>query len=334
MSMSIANLAQQNYINALLTSQRNQLNTLQDQISSGEKGSLYSDLGGSATVTSISLNDALSQLTVYGNNISLVQGRTGVMDTALNTITSTAQSVSNNLLTATQSDTTDPGMANFNVQAQNALAQIQGYLNTAYNGQQVFAGTDLNTPPVASLTTLNNNVNAQLANLYSGASTGAQVMTGVTGVTGTNAGYSATVGGAGNLTAQIDTNQTVDYTVKADDPAIQQVMQGLSVIANLKFDPAHPTDFWTVFNGAKALIDQGTTGVTNLDGKVGLAQNELTQATNVQQSTQSTLQTQLGNTDDVDVAAATTQLQLLQTQLQASYKVVSMVNQLSLVNYL
>jgi flagellar hook-associated protein 3 FlgL len=330
---SVSNLGQLNYINSLLLSQRNQLNQLQDQISSGEKTSLYSGLGGADTVTSISLHDTLSKIDVFSSNISLLQGRTSVMASSLTSITSTAQSVTSDLQAVAQ-QTTDPGMANFNVEAQSALNQVQSYLNSSYNGQYVFAGTDWNNQPVNNIPALNTSVSAQLANLYSGAATGTTVLANVQGLSGTALGYSATVGGSGNVTAQIDTNQTVDYTVKADDPAIQQLMQGLGIIANLKYDPNHSSDFWTVYNGAVQMIKQGGTGATTLDGKVGTVQQELTNTDTTHQNTQTTLQTQLGNVENVDVAQATTQLQLLQTQLQASYKVISEVSQLSLVSYL
>ena len=333
MGMNVSDLAQLTYMNTILSSQRNEMNTLEDQISSGEKASTYAGLGGADTITTISLQSSLSQINAYSSNISLLQGRTSVMDNALTSITTTSQQVVADLQGVTQSDT-DPGMANFNVEAQNALNQIQSALNSQYNGVQVFAGTDSATPPVASVATLNTNVTAVLANLYNGTQNGATVLTNVQAITGTNAGYSASVGSAGPVTAQIDTNQTINYTVMANDPSLQQVMQGLSIIANLQYDPNHPSDFWTVYNGAINMIKQGSTGVTSLDSKVGLVQDQLNTADTTHQATQTTLQTQLGSVDDVDVAQATTQLTLLQTQLQASYRVVSMVNQLSLVNFL
>jgi len=333
MTLSVSDLGQMNYVNTMLRSQRQQLNQLQDQISSGEKATLYSDLGGAASVTSISLHTALSQIDSYATNISLVRGRVSVMDNVLKNVTSVSQQVSADLMIPTQSNT-DPGMANFNVEAQNALNQIQAALNSQYSGQTVFAGTDVNNKPVASIATLNTNVSTVLSSLYSGALTGATVLTTVGAITGTALGYSATLASAGNVTAQIDTNQTVNYTVRADDPSLQSVMRGLGIIANLKYDPAHPSEFWTVYNGARQMIDQGTTGVTNLDAQVGLVQNQLETADSTHQTTQTTLQTQLGDVENIDVAKATTQLQSLQTQLQASYKVVSMVNQLSLINYL
>lgn len=333
MTISVSNLGQMDYINTLLKSQRSQLNTLQDQISSGQKATTYSDLGGAATVTSISLHNALSQIDTFSTNVSLVRGRTSVMDNALRNIVSATQQVSADLTIPTQSNV-DPGMVNFNVEAQSALDQIQGSLNAQYGGQYVFSGTDVTNPPVASIPTLNTNVNTVLANLYSGAMSGATVLTNVAAITGVGAGYSATLASAGNVTAQIDTNQTVNYTVKASDPSLQQIMQGLSIIAKLQYDPNHPTQFWAVYNGAKQMIDQGTTGVTILNGQIGLVQSALKTADTTHQTTQTTLQTQLGDVENVDVAQATTQLQMLQTQLQASYKVISMVSSLSLINFL
>lgn len=333
MGMNVSDAAQLNYMNTLLSSQRNQMNVYEDQISSGQKSTSYAGLGGAGTVSSISLQSALSQITAYSSNISLIQGRTSVMDNVLTAITKTTQQVSSDLTVVTQSNA-DPGMNNFNVEAQNALNQIQAALNSQYNGIHVFAGTDSANVPVASVSTLNTNVSAVLANLYSGAQNGATVLTNVQAISGTAAGYSATVASAGHVTAQIDTSQTVDYTVMANDPSLQQIMQGLSIIANLQYDPNHPSDFWTVYNGAKQMIDQGTKGAITLNGQVGLIQAQLSTADTNQQASQTTLQTQLGGVQDVDVAQATSQLQLLQTQLQASYKVVSMINQMSLINFL
>ena len=333
MGISISDLGQLNYINTLLKSQRDDLNTLQDQISSGQKASLYSDLGGAASVTSISLRSALSQIDAFSTNVSLVRGRTSVMTDALTSMTTMGQQISADLSSVTQANI-DPGMNNFNVEAQNMLNNLQSALNSQYDGSYVFAGTDITNAPDASVATLNTNVSGVLSNLYSGLQNGPTILTNVSAINGVSAGYSATLAGAGNVTAQIDTNQTVDYTVKANDPSILQLMQGLSIIANLQYDPNHPTDFWTVYNGAKQMIDQGTKGVTNLDSKVGLVQSELNTADTTHQATQTTLQTQLGDVEDVDVAKATTQLTMLQTQLQASYKVVSTVNSLSLINYL
>lgn len=333
MSFGISDIGQLNFINSLLSSQRKQLNDIQDQISSGQKGHVYGDLGGAGSVSSITLHNSLSQLDMFSTNVSLVRGRTSVMASALDSITSAAQGVSSQLLTATQS-ATDPGMANFRVAARGALDQILSYLNGQYAGEQVFAGTDVNTRPIASAAALDASINAQLANLYSGASTGATVMTNINALSGAAAGYSATLAASGGMTAQIDTRQFVDYTVKADDPAIQSLVKGLGVIANLQYDPAHPNEFWTVFNSAKQMIDQGTDGVVNLHAKVGLVQNQLDQVDQMHNATNTILQTQLGDIENVDVAQAASQLQLLQTQLQASYKVSSIVSQLSLVNYL
>src|SRR5690348_2378371 len=107
MTISVSDIGQLNYINTLLKSQRDQLNTLQDQISSGAKAVLYGDLGGAQTVRSISLHTALSQIDAYSNNVSVVRGKASVMDNALVNITSITQQMSADMMVPTQSNT-DP----------------------------------------------------------------------------------------------------------------------------------------------------------------------------------------------------------------------------------
>jgi len=67
---------------------------------------------------------------------------------------------------------------------------------------------------------------------------------------------------------------------------------------------------------------------------LGNTQTSLTTSQTTMSDTATALTTQLGNVQDVDVAAAMSSLSLVQTQLQGSYQVIAAMSGLSLAKYL
>lgn len=90
----------------------------------------------------------------------------------------------------------------------------------------------------------------------------------------------------------------------------------------------------TVITTATSLVQQGITGLTNMQTDLGVTQDAMTQA-NTQMSVQmSILTTQIDNLEQVNTYQASTQLTNLQTQIETSYSLTSQLQKLSLVNYL
>ena len=69
-------------------------------------------------------------------------------------------------------------------------------------------------------------------------------------------------------------------------------------------------------------------------GQLGNAQNQLQTRRDQSVQTVITLNTQLSNAEDVDLAATLTRVASLQTALQASYQIIAKFKELSLANYL
>jgi flagellin-like hook-associated protein FlgL len=155
-----------------------------------------------------------------------------------------------------------------------------------------------------------------------------------TGMTESDLGYSSALAPAGNVSVRSDTNVDTDYTVKADNQAFQNVQKGLAIIANLKYNSSDSTGFYQIYNAAINLIQSGSSAVTQLQGQLGVASKSLTNTQTSLAASQTTLTSMISNVDDANVAQATTSLQNLDTQLQASYSIIAEVSQLSLVNYL
>ena len=67
---------------------------------------------------------------------------------------------------------------------------------------------------------------------------------------------------------------------------------------------------------------------------LGNVQSSLTATQDQLAATQTALTRQVSTAEDVDMAATLSQLSLLQTQMQASYQLISAMRGLSLINFL
>jgi flagellar hook-associated protein 3 FlgL len=199
-------------------------------------------------------------------------------------------------------------------EAQQLLTQIGGYLNTQDGTRYVFAGNQTSTPPFDQ----------------SGIPNPGDVTTNVGGAP--PAGYYA--GDAGVAQATIDTNVVVKYGITADNPAFEQIIRVLNYYANNgPLDQTNPTDVANVNQSAQVLTN-AISSLEQLEGQVGLQQAQLNNTQTALNSSISLASTNISNITQVDPATAITQLNTLQTQLQASYQTVSMLQQLTLANYL
>ncbi|HYC13103.1 MAG TPA: hypothetical protein VEC75_02580, partial [Stellaceae bacterium] len=144
---------------------------------------------------------------------------------------------------------------------------------------------------------------------------------------------------AGNstvATARVDDNMTMSYGITANNPAIEGIVRTLNFLANLppgSPDPSNATDVANI-NQAATLMSQGIQGLQGLQGTLAMQSSTLQQVQQNQQDFMNLAQTSITNLETVDPATAITQLNQVETSLQASYAAISGIQQLSLVNYL
>jgi len=179
-------------------------------------------------------------------------------------------------------------------QAGQALAQLVSVLNTTYGGDYVFAGADTANPPVTAGATLSSSFGTPVT-----------VHTGPTS--------SVTLGSSPNLISG----------------AINNIVKQLAIMAS-STSPASPAAMQTA---AATLTSAGTT-LAQESGQIGLAQTAMTASTALYNSMQTVLTSQLSGLVNVDMATAISHLQTVNTQLQASYKVLGEVSSLNLASFL
>jgi flagellar hook-associated protein 3 FlgL len=302
-----------------------QLQQVTQEISSGEKANTFGQLGTQADL-SLALHAQDDLINGYQGAISDVQVRTDSMDSSIMSQMSTV--AQGQAPTATQ-------IAQLQTAATQALQTIQQQLNSNVDGKYIFGGALNNTPPIADTTAINTNVTAQLANYTNGTANAATIISNLNSLTAAQQGYDPNLASAPNATVRADDNTNVDYTVKADETQYQQILTGLSEIANLPaYQSSNSSDYWSLFNDAQSRLSSGDATNNTRQGQLGVARNQLASLSTSHGTTQTTLETNLSSIEGADVASASTQLQNLTTQLQATYSVISRVSTLSLLNYL
>ena len=333
------------------------IDTVTEQISTGLVSTTYAGLGASA-IASLDLRPQIAQQTALTNGLNAATGQMDVTQNALSLIGSIATGLQTQLATMDCSNAAD--VAGVAGQARTALQQVASLLDTQDGDAYVFSGIDSANPPipdpgdiinssfygsiasaVSSLTTNGASAteSATVATASSNSSTvspfsaflsqppGAlshSLQTVRTGATG-----SATFGvlATANLTtSSTDSMSTGSY--------MRDLLRTLATAGAMSGSQAGTPELTQLASDTASQLGSATTAMTQDQGLLGEQQDALTATGTGLTAAQDALTTQLSNVEDVDVASASTSLSLLQTQLQASYELISGMKSLSLVSYL
>ncbi|WP_293807513.1 flagellin [uncultured Bosea sp.] len=140
-------------------------------------------------------------------------------------------------------------------------------------------------------------------------------------------------------TVQIDQGQTVGTGARANEEAFRVGLAQFAIMAVENF-PAGDTNSQARYEAMTSRVSEklGFGGSTQKPAEIitelGSAQTALASAKERHQSTKDYLTTTLAGVENVTTEEVATQILSLQTQLQASYQVTSMLSKLSLTNYL
>jgi flagellin-like hook-associated protein FlgL len=163
------------------------------------------------------------------------------------------------------------------------------------------------------------------------AGTAANTVIWYTGETGTDPARST-------ATAKIDQSLSVSYGARANEDALRTLVQNVATRAAVTISPTDPNGV-----GLSSELDQrltanlgapGTQTVTDIESDLASAQTSLKAAKDRHQQANSTLSDFLQQIEGVSNEDVGAQLLTLQTRMQASMQVTSMLSQLSLVNFL
>jgi flagellar hook-associated protein 3 FlgL len=301
---TIGTFAQTTQMQQYLSQLQNQENALDAQVSTGLVSPNFSGIAPQAA-TLVDLTSQKSQQQGYLNTITTVGTNLQTSSDALGDIETQIAKFSSSF-TSSAYNTTGTSVQQ---EAQALLTEVGNDLNTQGSSGYIFSGSQTNTPAFNP---------SGLPNPPS--------------LTAANTAYYQ---GDNNIQqATIDTGQTVPYGITANNPAFEQIIRSLNFIANSPpLSQSNPQDVSNVAT-ASQLLTNGLQQLQSIQGKLGLQQSQLNNAQSQIQTTQALTTASISNIETVNPATAITELNTLQTQLQASYQTVNMLQQDSLVNYL
>lgn len=304
----VGTLAENNQILQYLSQNKNTADQLDQQIATGLKSQDFAGIAPQAAQL-VNLQDQQSRQQGYVDTVNTVTTRLNVMGLSIGAIENLATQFVGNL----PADAYNTKGETIQEQAQNVLQQVAGYLNTQEGSNYVFSGNKTSTPPVNT----------------SGLPNPGDLTTNV--AVAPPSGYYQ--GDNGIAQATVDNNVTMTYGIDASDPSFEQFIRVLNFLATSPpFDQSNPTDVANVTQATK-MLNQSVVQLQTLQGTVALQQGELSNQLTSHQNALTLAKSTTANVTQVDSAAAITQLTTLQTQLQASYQTISILQQLSLVNY-
>jgi flagellar hook-associated protein 3 FlgL len=340
---TLSTLGQSQLLIRQFSSLQGQIQEIQTQVATNQKTQRYGDLG-SQTSLDINLHNQATQIDDYTKTISQLQVRAGLVDSSLSIIHDSAVNVQNLSFASPQ---VGASRTNLVSQAKAAIDQINQRLQTQVDGRNLFSGTQTQSQAMTPQSTLLPTVQAAVAAaitanaaLVPPGNVATAVQTAVATVFATTANFYT--GGPAAAPTQIAPGLAIDTSITGGDPAFQTILQGLYTIASLPQPVGAPvtppniseSDFDTIAAGSGTVVSQGLTGLESLTEKNGNNEALLTQESTQHAATLTVLQTQIDNIENVDLAAASTRLTQLQTQLDASYRITASLSSLTLVDFL
>lgn len=326
------------------TTIRARLDRLTEQSSTGLVSQSFGGLGSTAQL-SLDLRPQLARLDVLTQNITAASTRTDVSSQVLNQLQQIASTFFNG--TIGMSTQTAQEVDTLASQANAALTQVQGLLNTKVGDNYVFSGEDSGNPPmpnstfgayVQSIRTATGGLTA-----LNGAATAAATLAAA------NAGspFSATLGAARQtvtvgfgVTAQTGIvagqNAFASTTVPGSTGSyVRDLVRSLATISALNSgQTSFGASFDTLVSDTRASLGAQITMINADIAGLGDSKQLLGMNQSALEETRQAMTTQISDVENVDAAATASAVIQTQTQLQISYKLISSMQSLSLVQYL
>jgi flagellar hook-associated protein 3 FlgL len=356
-----------NTLVAQSASVKQKLVTLTNQASSGLVGTTYAGLGTGAS-TSLDLRPQIANMQTWQNNVNAATGTISVAQSSLGSIESIASnfySQLNNMEGVNSSE-----IDTIATSAQNALQEVAGLLDSQVGSAYVFAGQDSGNAPVPDPDNiLTSGFYTQINTAVSGLATnGAAATANATfAVADSNAPgtspFSAflsqpyptvqaalpsvqvgqnqeeTIGIPASANGLIPTSPPGPTTipggpVSSTGSYMRDILRALATIGSLSSSQANDQGFQNLVQDTRISMNGAITGLNEDSGVLGNVQSSLNATQTQISDTQTALTTQASSAEDVDMASTLSQISLVQTQLQASYQLISEVSGLSLVKFL
>jgi flagellar hook-associated protein 3 FlgL len=239
--------------------------------------------------------------------------------------------------------------------AQAALTQVANLLDTQVGGIYVFAGQDSSNPPIPDPNNINSSAFATaIQTAIAGLATNGQAATSAATLAIASPGgttpFSATLE-ANGAQSQVDlgggtyvavaplanTNSNVASAgvgTTSTGSYTRDILLGLATLGSLTSAQASDPGYVPLVQTTIATLSGAVTAINTDIGALGDRQDQFTSTQTAESDTATALKSQISSVQDADLTQVATQLSDAQTQLQASYQLISNLSTLSLAKFL
>lgn len=305
------------------------LNQLNEQLASGHQQDDLTNYSPLDAEQLMSFQNAITQRQAYVTTMGTVNARLQVYNNTMSDLENIATQA-NEL--ASQNPTLNSNqVGNVNQEVTNYMQQAVDDLNQQVGDRYIYAGTRYSTQPV--------NLSAVLSNLSPSSTLAAPGNPSPNNLpsydTNYGTGSAGTVTAAwANVSATVDTGDSLTYGVTSTQDGFQQLIAGMQFINAATQSGVSAATYQTDMAQAGQLLSSALTTIQTYNTGVASAINTVTQEQTTQNTDITSLQTQIGDIQNVDVAQVGTELNTLQAQLQASYSATATLTQDSILKYL
>ncbi|HRK96946.1 MAG: flagellin [Alphaproteobacteria bacterium] len=271
------------------------------QISSGLKSQNYKGISRD-TQYLLSVESAVDRLDAYNTNGNIVLATVNTIYEALGQVENMANSVLAAITAALGGGQVPTAVTT--AQAQNALNETASVLNLQIASRYVFAGSDIDTPPV------------DLTDPAWVPQTSPSVV---------NSNYYQ--GNSSVLSVQLSESYSVSYGVKADSSAFEELLRAYNLVVNNPGSTAELSE-------ASGLIQQAIDNLATIRSNLSINSRSIEDQINQNEQDKVYLKELVSTIKEVDLPSASVQLTEVQTQMEASYTASVRILNLNLHDYL
>lgn len=277
------------------------------------------------------LKKAIGDVQFFHQSLSLAEGRTQTTQSMLNHVSVESNRISTEALAAlgrADSDAVDIIAADARV----AVSDLFNVLNTTFGGRALFGGDVTDRAPLTSPDQILTDVETIIAGAANAADAEAQLNIYFDNPTG---GFATSIYQGGvdrSPPIEIGPGIRIDASAKADDQPIKDIIRSLTTIAASSV-AAYSDANTTIETNAKRGLGADAE-LTELRAVIGVGESRIS-AAKVRYEAEESVLTSLYNAKTArDPFEAASELQLLETQLEASYLLTSRLSRLTIANFL
>lgn len=333
-TLSVGDLRQHLFTVQRNTDLKNELATLSQELSTGEKGDLTKHLGHRQSQLT-ALDRSLATLKSYGDSNKETGQLLNVMQISLAQVDTQRHQASNALLTIDETSQSSE-LKNAAQVARDGFYAAVNALNARFDGRTLFGGRDTQTNALASPDEMLSAIKVELSGLTDAGSIASALDSWFDAPGGGFEQFGFLGDENGFLKKNINSGEAIELNARADDVAIRTVLKPLAKAA-LSLDSTLSLSKETtraLQKQAGLNLFEAASGLTGLQAAAGFNQGRVEEAKTqieAERSTYSIARNDIVNADPFETAG---RLQAIQVQLETHFSLTARLSRLTLLEYL